>query len=160
MKNCSFTGHRVILAEHVLPLTELLTKAIEYAYSNGCRNFYCGGALGFDTMAAKLIISMRMKYSDMRLFLLLPCKNQSENWTSSEMGMYDFILSEADEVIYTSEEYKRGCMKIRNERLAEVCDIMIAFCGRMQSGSAQTLKIAHSMEKTVLNLYPRIAGLS
>ncbi len=160
MKSCSFTGHRIIEEEYIAPLSDLLIKAIEYVYAEGCRNFYCGGALGFDTMAAKTLISMRIKYSDIRLCIVVPCKNQSENWSVAEMGMYDFILSAADEVIYTSEEYKRGCMRIRNKRLAELCDIMIAFCGREKSGSSQTVKMASDMGKKIFNLYPRIAGIN
>ncbi len=158
MKNCSFTGHRIIAQEHIKPLEELLTKAILYAYDQGCRNFYCGGALGFDTMAAKKIISLRMKYRDMRLYLVLPCKEQSYNWTVSERSMYDYILSSADEVIYTSERYTKDCMRIRNMKLAEICDILIAFCGRQRSGSYQTVRMASELEKAVFNLYSRVVN--
>ncbi len=158
MKNCSFTGHRVIAYEHRASLASLLEKAVEYAYAEGCRNFYCGGALGFDTMAAKTVITKRIICRDIRLILVLPCKNQSELWSEAEIGMYDFILSSADEVVYTSEEYNKGCMRKRNKYLAEVADMLIAFCGRDKSGSAQTVKIANEKGKTVFNLYWRIAN--
>lgn len=160
MKNCSFTGHRQINESHIKPLEELLIKAIEYVYSEGCRNFFCGGALGFDTMAAKAIIALRIKHSDMRLCIVVPCKNQHDSWSPAERDMYEYVLSAADEVVYTSDEYKPGCMRVRNQWLADACDVLIAFVGRDKSGSAQTVRMAQQKGKTVYNLYRRIADMN
>jgi sigma-E factor negative regulatory protein RseC len=56
MQNCAFSGHRVIPIEKQAMLRDLLRRAIAYAYENGCRSFFCGGAIGFDTYAAKEVI--------------------------------------------------------------------------------------------------------
>jgi uncharacterized phage-like protein YoqJ len=156
MKACSFTGHRIIPKDKETALSDLLDRAIDYAYGEGCRTFYCGGALGFDTMAAKAIIKKRMLKTDMRLIIVIPCADQDAKWNSGEKNMYNYVISSADEVIYTSLSYTKDCMKRRNERLAEMCDILIAFCGNARSGSAQTVRIAKSFGKTVYNLYPKI----
>ena len=60
MENCAFSGHRDISPEKVLPLVELLKRSIAYAYEQGCRSFFCGGAVGFDTYAAKEVILFRV----------------------------------------------------------------------------------------------------
>ena len=156
MKACSFTGHRVISKEKEAALADLLDRAIDYAYREGCRTFYCGGALGFDTMSAKAIIKKRMSNPDMRLIIVIPCADQEARWSNSEKDMYNYVISSADEVIYTSLSYTADCMKRRNERLAELCDILIAFCGNERSGTAQTVRIAKSLGKTVYNLYPTL----
>ena len=158
MKACSFTGHRIIPKDKEAALSELLDRAIDYAYKEGCRTFYCGGALGFDTMAAKAIIKKRMLNPDMRLIIVIPCADQEARWSSSEKDMYNYVISSADEVIYTSLSYTNDCRKRRNERLAEMCDILIAFCGNARSGSAQTVRIAKALGKTVYNLYPKICS--
>ena len=158
MKSCSFTGHRSIPESHRNALETLLLRAIEYAYTNGCRDFYTGGALGFDTMAAKQLIQFKMSHRDVRLIVAVPCKDQAERWTSSQRDMYDYILSCADEVVFCSEEYTKDCMKKRNEYLANTCDILIAYSGRASSGSAQTVRMAKALGKTVYNLYPSVAG--
>ena len=142
MKSCSFTGHRVIAAEKTSALEMLIDRAVEYAYGEGCRDFLCGGALGFDTMAARSVIAKRIKYPDMRLLMVLPCKNQTDRWTERERFMYEYTLSVADEVIYISDEYTSSCMKERNLYLAENCDILIAYVGRSNSGAAQTVRFA------------------
>ena len=50
-KICSFTGHRSVKATHKNKIAPLITRAIEYAYKEGCRDFLSGGAVGFDTLA-------------------------------------------------------------------------------------------------------------
>ena len=153
MKNCSFTGHRVI-EKRVLPhLEELLCRAIEYVYGEGCRNFYSGGALGFDMLAAKTVLKMKYKFPGMKLFIVAPCRDQSEHWQYSQRNMYDYILASADEVIYTSDDYSASCMKKRNSYLADVSDVMIAYSGRSNSGSAQTVRMAQAKSIKVFNLY-------
>ena len=73
MKVCSFTGHRQIKSDHVNDLPGLVERAIKYAYDNGCRRFIAGGALGFDTVAAREVIRFRISHPDVSLVLFLPC---------------------------------------------------------------------------------------
>ena len=47
MESCAFSGHRAIPASSGPALRDLLMRAINYAYEQGCRTFYCGGAIGF-----------------------------------------------------------------------------------------------------------------
>ena len=138
---------------HYAKLEDLLERAIEFAYSEGCREFYTGGALGFDTMAAKQLIAYRMKHTDLRLIVVVPCENQAEKWSFGDKEIYEYILSSADEVVFCSTEYTKDCMKLRNEYLADTCDILIAYCGRYTSGAAQTIRMAKKKGKTVYNLF-------
>lgn len=153
IKGCSFTGHRNFPAEHRQRLMELLRRAVEYAYNSGCRRFYAGGALGFDTLAAREVIRFRLSHTDVSLVLLLPYLNQNECWSEADTNAYEYILSEADEVIYVSEEYTKSCMQKRNKALAEVGDIMVAYVSRPRSGSGQTARMAEILGKKVYNLY-------
>ena len=154
MRSCSFTGHRVIEKAAVPGVEQLLKKAIEYVYSEGCRTFFSGGAIGFDTMAAKAVVMFRMSHPDARLVIVIPCKNQSSAWADGAKEMYDYLLSVADEVIYASDDdYTRDCMRVRNQMLADLCDVMIAYVTNSRSGSAQTVRMAERQGKKVYNLY-------
>ena len=153
---CSFTGHRQIALSHKERIDELLSRAIEYAYNEGCRTFLSGGAIGFDTLAARAVILFRMSHPDVHLKMLLPCISQDAMWTDAQKDAYEYILKAADSVEYVCEEYTPDCMKKRNYRLAEDCDILIAYVGRARSGSAQTLRFAQKMERRVYNLYPTL----
>ena len=153
---CSFTGHRHIEPEHRAKLIELLGRAIEYAYSEGCRTFMTGGAIGFDTLAAREVIRFRIAHSDVRLILALPCIEQDAKWNDTQKNSYNFTLSVADEVVYTSESYTKTCMAERNRYLAENADILIAYSGKTNSGSAQTVRMAERLGKRTYNLYPTL----
>ena len=153
---CSFTGHRQIEPHLVSTLTELLGRAVAYAYNEGCREFISGGALGFDTLAAREVIRFRLTHADVRLVLMLPCTNQDELWSQRQKDAYGYTLSAADEVIYVSDSYTPTCMAERNALLAERADILIAYLGRQRSGAAQTVRMAEKLGKRIYNLYPTI----
>ena len=150
---CSFTGHRRIEARHIPKLPKLLERAIAYAYGEGCRTFYAGGAVGFDTYAAREVLRYRLAHPDVRLCLLIPCTDQDANWSTAERDAYAYLLGNADEVRYISDSYDDGCMKRRNAALAESCDILIAYCQRYASGAAQTVRMAEKLGKRVYNLW-------
>ncbi len=153
---CSFTGHRRIEPRHAALISAMLLRSIEYAYSEGCRTFVAGGAIGFDTLAAREIIRFRMLHPDVRLHLALPCTEQELKWSDKQKDAYYYTLSAADEVIYISEEYTRSCMAERNQYLADRADILIAYLGKPSSGAAQTVRMAERLGKRIYNLYPAL----
>lgn len=154
--SCSFTGHRKIEPRHAAGISNLLSRAINFAYSNGCRRFLCGGALGFDTLAAREVIKYRITHPDVLLVLVLPCINQSERWPRAEREKYEYTLSVSDEIIYVSEEYTDTCIKERNRRLVDSADIVIAYLSNERSGTGQTVRMAKAAGKRVYNLYPEL----
>ncbi len=153
---CAFTGHRNIKPSHKYAMADILRRAINYAYNRGCREFVAGGAVGFDTEAARQVLLFRIDHPDVRLVLFLPCLDQDAAWTASQRDSYDFTLSSADEVRYLSERYDHSCMRRRNQAMADSCDIMIAYVGHGRSGASQTLRMAREGEKECYNLYPEL----
>ena len=156
MKCCAFTGHRRIEERHRNKISDLLVRAINYAYTEGCRCFVTGGALGFDTLAAKEIIRFRMSHPDVIFKIIIPCKNQCESWSDAQISLYEYTLANADEIEYVADDYNDECMRLRNQRLADLCDIMIAYQNRPYSGAAQTVRMATKAGKAVYNLYPSL----
>ena len=156
MVNCAFTGPRHIKSKHKKALPNLLYRAINYAYEKGCRRFIAGGALGFDTAAAREVLRFRISHPDVMLILFLPCLDQDSGWSISQKDSYEYILSHADEVKFLSDNYDKSCMKKRNQAMAEECDLMIAYVSRDYSGAAQTMRMAISLGKETYNLYPNL----
>lgn len=153
MKGCSFTGHRRINPEHYSRLPDLIFRGISYAYEKGVRDFYSGGAVGFDTLAAREVIKFRITHPDIRLIMLLPCLDQDLKWSERQRSDYHYVLSAADEIVYTSEEYTDTCLRERNVRLAELGDVLICYLSYRNSGAGQTVAMAKKMNKEVYNLY-------
>jgi uncharacterized phage-like protein YoqJ len=154
--NCSFTGHRQIDKNHIYKISDILDRAVAYAYKEGCRSFFSGGAIGFDTYAAKAVLKFRLYHPDVKLCLALPCTNQDEKWNDEQKEMYAYLLREADEVVYISEEYTPTCMAERNRYLAEKADILISYVSRTRSGAAQTVRMVQKLGKPIYNLYPAL----
>ena len=156
MRGCSFTGHRTIKKEHEGRLAGLLFRAINYAYERGCRTFYSGGAVGFDTYAACEVISFRITHPSVRLIMLLPCIDQDKMWSPAQRDTYQYLLSSADETVYVSEEYTPTCMRERNRLLVENCDMLIAYMSSPRSGTGQTVSMAKRSSREIYNLYPAL----
>ena len=88
MTTCAFTGHRSIKPEHKRLMPDLLARGIAYAYAQGCRRFVAGGAVGFDTEAARAVLRFRLEHPDVSLVLFLPCINQDEMWSDRQKQIY------------------------------------------------------------------------
>ena len=152
-KICCFTGHRVLPADQVENIYELFPSILEKLYSQGVREFRAGGALGFDTLAAREVIKYRISHPDVSLVLALPCVNQDERWSARQRDAYSYVLSSANEVVYISEEFTDTCMKDRNRYLVEEADVLIAYASRSASGAGQTVRMAKKRGVQVYNLY-------
>lgn len=153
---CAFSGHRIIPEAHREGLCDLVMRAIAYAYESGCRDFYNGGAVGFDMLCASELLRFRLTHRDVRLHMLLPCVNQADKWSRGQRDMYEYILGCADSVEYISESYYDGCMRERNRRLVDSADMLIAYVARHSGGSAQTLRMAKERGIAVYNLFPTL----
>lgn len=150
---CSFTGHRELGRIDYERLHGIIDRAIAYAYENGCRIFYDGGALGFDLEAAERVILFRRSHPDVRLILLLPCPEQAEHWSASQKFRYENILRSADEVFYIDNHYSAGCMQRRNAELVRRADMLVAYLSHGRSGAGQTVAMAKRKGIPVFNLY-------
>lgn len=156
-KTCFFTGHRFIGLDDAAAVKSRLNEEILNAVNSGFTHFISGGAIGFDTIAAERVIFLRETYCNIRLVLYLPCINHSQNWKEYDRDRFESILSLADEVYYvTKDAYKPGCMKKRNEAMAEASDMCIAYLKNPISGTAQAVKMAEEKGIRVVNIAEKL----
>ena len=109
-KTACFTGHRKIPPGSIPELSQRLKNTLLRLIEEGYMYFGAGGALGFDTLAAQCVLSLRKRYSHIKLILVLPCTTQTKGWSKDDIAVYEEIKSQADKVVYTSHDYFRGCM--------------------------------------------------
>lgn len=153
MKSCCFTGHRYVKENQ--ELLNRLKISIEECINNGVTDFYSGGAIGWDTICAKIVLQLKEKYPYIKLHLILPCSKEHQTlyWNKIQVLEYESILKNADTIQYTSNNYYDGCMKIRNTKLIELADICICYYNHnLKSGTAQTIKIAITKGIPIINL--------
>ena len=151
-RSVCFTGHRELPKEKRALLEERLYVLLRLFAEEGAERFLAGGARGFDTLAARTVLKVRRDFPDVRLILVLPCLDQTRGWSAEDIAAYEAIRAQADEVIYTSEQYFNGCMHKRNRRLVDESDVCIAFLQSPVGGTAYTVRYAESQGKEVINM--------
>lgn len=91
MKSVCFTGHRNLSFD--IELEKRLEKEIRSLAEGGAEEFYCGGAVGWDTYCTETVLRVRESMPQIRLMLVLLCneKQQTLKWSNIEkrsLGRY------------------------------------------------------------------------
>ena len=137
VKNCVFTGHRILEKDFSV---RKLKKEIKKAVEAGVETFYNGMAMGFDLIAAEKVLELRKKNPQIKLIACVPCYGQEKNFSDKDKKRYVAILKKADETVVLSENYYKGCMLVRDKYMADRGEMMICYCKRDTGGAAYTVK--------------------
>ena len=139
---CAFSGHRSLPAAAGEQLPRLLRQKIVSLAEEGYTGFLCGGAMGFDTLAAEAVISVRRRYPALTLTLALPCPEQDRAWPESARLRFRSIREAADEAILVSPEYHRYCMMQRNRYMVDRASLLLACFDGLPGGTMKTILYA------------------
>lgn len=140
--SCCFTGHRKIKKEDIYDIKLQIKNSVINLIENGIKIYYSGGALGFDTIASEIIIELKKEYKNIKLYLILPCKNQTKFWNNNDILIYNDILKKADHIKYLSEHYFDGCNLKRNRYLVDNSNFCIAYLKHKRTGTSYTVNYA------------------
>ena len=151
-QTCCFTGHRQIPPGKQEEITDRLECVIARLYQRGIRYYEAGGALGFDTLAAKTVIRLRKRCPGMKLILVLPCLTQTRGWSAENVAEYERIKAQADNAVYTAQQYSRGCMFKRNRRLVDDSSICVCYLIGESGGTVYTVNYAKTQGLDVINI--------
>lgn len=151
-QTCCFTGHRFIEPQEAEKVFIKTKEDISLLASKGVKYFGAGGAIGFDTIAALAVLSVREINPEIKLILVLPCKNQTRFWKQADIDIYKYIKSKADKVKYVSNQYYDGCMQKRNRRLVDCSSYCICYLKNDQSGTAYTVNYAKQQGLKIINI--------
>lgn len=143
---CAFTGHRQVEENFDLfRFEEIVTSYIEEGYTT----FLCGMAIGFDMLAAELVLKLKNVFPEIKLIACIPCEGQSRYFSADDKQRYESILQKCDEVKILSERYFRGCMQARDRFMVENSRLLIAYKRVNEGGTYYTLKYAVSLNKRI-----------
>ena len=151
-KTCCFTGHRNIPPELRREVFDKTEKTVESLIKKGYLYFGAGEALGFDTIAALVVLKLKKRYPDIKLILVLPCRTQTKCWRGEDVTVYEDIKRRADKVVYTSEEYTHGCMHKRNRHLADNSSVCVCYLIKESGGTFYTVNYAKQKGLKIINI--------
>ncbi len=136
-KSCAFTGHRELAEDFS---ARKLKKEIKRMIERGVVTFYNGVAMGFDLIAAELVLELKKKYPHVKLVAHVPCLGQEKYYSGEDKERYAAVLKQADEQVVLFEHYTRGCMHARNRYMVDRADYLIAYCHSEKGGTAYTVQ--------------------
>lgn len=151
-QTCCFTGHRYIAPQDIEAVYKTTKEVISMLASKGVKYFGTGGALGFDTIAAQAVLSVKNIYPEIKLILVLPCENQIKYWKQTDIDVYYDILAKADKVKYLSKRYYDGCMQKRNHHLVDCSSYCVCYLKKHTGGTAYTVSYAKSNNLKIINV--------
>ena len=147
-----FTGHRNIPRQEAVYLPSKLKSLLESLIERGAHRFRTGGAIGFDTVAALCVLELQEKYPHIKLDLVLPCRDQTRNWSEADKSVYNYVLSRANAVEYVTDRYVTWCMHERNRRLVNGSQVCVAYLTHSGGGTAYTFAFALEQGLEVINI--------
>ena len=161
-KACAFTGYRPAkmpwgddeMDARCVEFRFRLREALEYLIGRGYADFMSGGALGFDQMAAEIVLSLREKYPWVRLIMVIPFDGQADRWSEAQRRRWLDIIEASDRVVHVSHDFDRGVFYRRNHYLVEHADLLLAACDGQPGGTANTVAYARSHGVRVARLTP------
>ncbi len=166
MRGCCFTGHRPekctfsydkSCGEYVL-LCDELERQIRIALEEGIDTFFCGGAKGFDLLAAETLIKLRRE-KKFKLILVVPFIGQEESFSPEWRARYRYVSAASDERVFLAEEYFRGCYHSRNRYMVDNSELVIAHYDGSAGGTRDTVNYAKKNGKRVINVGDRLKNL-
>ncbi len=150
-KRVCFTGHRALAEMQTGKIFCRLIEVIRDLAEEGYTVFLCGGALGFDTLAAEAVIEAKAADPRIELILVLPFPSHTGSWEESDRRRYDRTAEYADEIIYVSEHYTPWCMHKRNRYIVDMSEVCVAYLTESSGGTYYTAEYARSRGLRVIN---------
>ena len=124
---------------------------IKYLIGYGYNKFITGMAMGFDLIAAEIVLKLKQSGENVELECALPCLNQTDNWKSDYIKRYKSVLDCADKITLTSSyNYFNGCYSVRNQYMVNNADIVLGCQLKPSSGTKATISFAKKNNKLIL----------
>ena len=180
----AFTGHRTIEGRHystiingqhvtdtqwakVRDITIDLTRYLHIAYKHTI--FVCGGAIGFDMVAAMAVLHLKaIEDYPVKLVLGLPFKGFDAKWPELSRHELELCIRAADEVHYVCDPgYQAWKMQKRNEWMVDYPDVRtvvgLYLTEGKTGGTLNCLNYAMKQHKSIITIHPltlEVKGIS
>lgn len=150
-KTCCFTGNREIPTELYQAIKDETKEKVQELIDSGYTDFICGGASGYDILAAAVVLIKKRENPDstVRLHIFLPYRHGTRGETDIEKKLYTQTIDGAYSVTHISEKYHFRCMQDRNEAMVDNSSYCIAFCNKTSGGTVNTVRYALKRKKYV-----------
>lgn len=151
-QTCCFSGHRNLPADDIYKIKRTLKATILSLIKDDIIYYGCGGARGFDLLAAQIILELKEIYPELRLIMVYPCRNQTRYWNEEDRKIYDNIKNKSDKCVYIANDYDDTCMAKRNRHLINNSSFCICYLNHERSGTGYTIDYAEKKGLKIINI--------
>jgi len=170
----AFTGHRTINGKYystivngqpqtdpqwaeVRDITVDLVRYLHLSWNH--TTFICGGAIGFDTVAAMAVCAVKLEGYHVRLVLGLPFSGFDSKWPALSRNELNLSIQAADEVHYVSDPgYVAWKMHKRNEWMVDYPNVRtivgLYLTEGKVGGTLNCLNYAMKKHKAIITIHP------
>lgn len=152
----AFTGYRpqkMPINTDYIDLRARTEASILFLIDSGYTHFISGAALGFDSIAADLVLSLRSQHP-ITLELAIPFPEQATKWNDADRLHWEELCRRADSVTTVSGRYDKGCMFRRNQYMIQNAAILFACYDGQTGGTQMTINLARRMNRQVMLIDP------
>ncbi len=146
MKSAFFTGHR-----NVTNIESQVNQLIQLAKQQGVEHFYCGMALGTDSIAARMLTAQNIPWT-----AVIPFIGQESRWSESQKKEYTKLLLHTHHQIILYAEYTASSYHERNQIMIESSEICLAvYDGRNNGGTKTVVEKCEKLQKPMFIYNPK-----
>lgn len=151
-RTCCFTGHREIREEDLPAILKRTEQVVRRLIEKGVAFFGVGGAVGYDTEAAKLLCRLRATdYPHIKVILVYPFEGFTGRWSDAQRAEYARLLPQYDKTVCVAQRASREAYLERDRHLVDSSAYCIAYCTHNSGGTAYTVRYAHQQGVPVYN---------
>ena len=151
-RTCCFTGHREIPVKDLPGILERTEQAVRQLIEQGVVFFGVGGAIGYDTEAAKLLFRLSATdYPQIKVILVYPFEGFTSRWSDEQRAEYARLLPQYDKAVCVAQRASREAYLERDRHLVDSSGYCIAYCTRNSGGTAYTVRYARQQGVPVYN---------
>ncbi len=129
-----------------------LEETLGALIADGVIYFGVGGAVGFDLLAAQTILSLRERHPQVRLIVVLACRDQAAHWNAADTAALADVCARADKVVCLQETYTPDCMKARDRYLVDHSGVCVYWLTHYGGGTGYTEQYARRNGRRMVGL--------
>lgn len=153
-QTCCFTGHRDLPREKIPEITERTANEIrDLIANNNVRFFGVGGAIGYDTLAARVLFQLKeTEFPHIKVILVYPFDGYTNRWTPAQKSEHEHLLPKYEKRVCIESSASKEAYLARDRHLVDGSAYCISYCTRNYGGTAYTVRYAKSQGLEVRNI--------
>ncbi len=149
MRKTAFIGHRQVFGNEVF---ERILCEVENQIGLGCKSFTMGTHGEFDRLALSACRSLRKRYSDIEIEVVITSLNTIKKYGEFNTAPYDDVHT----VMFDIEDaHFKQRITLSNRQMIDSCNTLICYVDErvQQSGAKAAMRYAKKKGLTIINLY-------